>query len=107
MKHLKLNVILGFVCLILALTASTPLASKASASTTKSVNIGTTSIGSVSYVITAGFADFVTKYAGISATAEASGGADANVRLLRRGDTDLVNRTTRRIKRTSTNAIGS
>jgi len=72
------------------LTMTVSFGSSACASTIKSVNIGTTSIGSVSYVITAGIADFVSKYAGFSATAEASGGADANTRLLRRGEIDLA-----------------
>ena len=51
----------------------------------KSVAIGTTSIGSVTYVISVGIADLISKHAGINAIAEVGGGADAIARLLRDG----------------------
>ena len=91
MKGKTLKTLMGFTCLILSVTAYTfaPSYAKAAAKP-KSINIGAPSIGSVSYVITAGFSDFVTKHAGISATAESSGGADANTRLLKRGDIDMA-----------------
>lgn len=56
----------------------------------KSVAIGTTSIGSSTYVISVGMADLISKYAGINAVAEVGGGADANVRLLRDGKVQLA-----------------
>jgi TRAP transporter TAXI family solute receptor len=56
----------------------------------KSIAIGTTSIGSVAYVISVGIADLISKYAGINAVAEVGGGADAIARLLRDGKVQLA-----------------
>jgi TRAP transporter TAXI family solute receptor len=56
----------------------------------KSVAIGTTSIGSTTYVVSVGIADFISKYTGISAVAEVGGGADAILRLLRDGKVQLA-----------------
>ena len=84
-----LKKVMGYLFLIMIIAISTFIVASAEAAT-KSISIGAPSIGSVSYIITAGFADFVTKYAGISATAESSGGADANTRLLKRGDIDMA-----------------
>ncbi|NWG75524.1 MAG: TAXI family TRAP transporter solute-binding subunit [Rubrivivax sp.] len=56
----------------------------------KSVAIGTTSIGSATYVISVGMADLISKHAGINAVAEVGGGADAIARLLRDGKVQLA-----------------
>ncbi|MBW1911667.1 MAG: TAXI family TRAP transporter solute-binding subunit [Deltaproteobacteria bacterium] len=84
-----LTTVIGSFILVMIITMSPFIVASAEAAQ-KSISIGAPSIGSVSYVITAGFADFVAKHAGISATAESSGGADANTRLLKRGDIDLA-----------------
>lgn len=55
----------------------------------KNVAIATTSVGSAPYVVSVGIAELLTKKAGISATAEASGGADAIAHLLRTGNVQL------------------
>jgi TRAP transporter TAXI family solute receptor len=51
-------------------------------SQTQSLAIGTTSVGSAPYVVSVGISELITKKAGISATAESAGGADAIARLL-------------------------
>lgn len=90
MKKKALKALTVGLCLAVVLAMSAARDRSAEASELKNVSIGTVSIGSVSYVITVGFADFVSKYSGISATAESSGGADANTRLLKRGEVDLA-----------------
>jgi len=54
----------------------------ACASQPKSLAIGTTSVGSAPYVVSVGIAELITKKAGISTTAESSGGSDAIARLI-------------------------
>lgn len=56
----------------------------------KSVAIGTTSIGSSTYIISVRIADLISKYTGINAIAEVGGGADAIARLLRDGRVQLA-----------------
>lgn len=53
------------------------------------LSFGTASVGSSNYVITVGMANIITKRAGINVTAEAVGGADANVRGLKDKRIDL------------------
>lgn len=55
----------------------------------KGLAIGTTSVGSAPYVVSVGIAELITKKAGIPATAESSGGADAIARLLGKGRVQL------------------
>lgn len=56
----------------------------------KAVALGTSSIGSAFYVIAVGMADIISKHSGISATAEAVGGSDANMRGIKMGKVHLA-----------------
>ena len=54
------------------------------------LSFGTASVGSSNYVITVGMANIITKKGGINVTAEAVGGADANVRGLKDKRIDMA-----------------
>ncbi|OGP62572.1 MAG: hypothetical protein A2170_09075 [Deltaproteobacteria bacterium RBG_13_53_10] len=58
--------------------------------TTAPLSFGTASVGSSNYIITVGMANILTKNGGINVTAEAVGGADANVRALRDKKIDMA-----------------
>ena len=57
---------------------------------TAPLSFGTASVGSSNYVITVGMANILTKNGGINVTAEAVGGADANVRALKDKKIDMA-----------------
>lgn len=57
---------------------------------TSPLAFGTSSIGSSNYVITVGMANILTKKGGINVTAEAVGGADANIRALKDKRIDMA-----------------
>jgi TRAP transporter TAXI family solute receptor len=79
----------GFLLLIIMIILS-GIAWAKDSELPKSVAIGTTSVGSAPYVLSVGIADFITKYAGMNATAEVGGGGDAIARLLRDGKVQLA-----------------
>jgi TRAP transporter TAXI family solute receptor len=57
---------------------------------TAPLSFGTASVGSSNYVITVGMASILTKNGGMNVTAEAVGGADANVRALKDKKIDMA-----------------
>jgi len=58
--------------------------------TPQAVSLGTSSIGSTFYVIAVGMADIISKHSGISATAQAVGGSDANMRAIKMGKVHMA-----------------
>ena len=81
-------VVLSVIALILIGGAAKP--SAAAPAVPKAVALGTSSIGSTFYVIAEGMADIISKHSGISATAEAVGGSDANMRAIKMGKVHLA-----------------
>lgn len=75
--------------LLLGLVLSMPLAIWGQGKTAP-LSFGTASVGSSNYVITVGMANILTKNGGINVTAEAVGGADANVRALKEKKIDMA-----------------
>ena len=53
------------------------------------ISIGTSPTGGTYYVVGVGWADMVSKYGDITARAESTGGAEANIRLMEAGEIEL------------------
>jgi len=67
-----------------------PKPSPAAPALPEAVALGTSSIGSAFYVIAVGMADIISKHTKMSATAEAVGGSDANMRAIKMGKVHLA-----------------
>jgi len=84
------SIIMVTFVISLILAGAVPRPSSAEPALPKAVALGTSSIGSAFYVIAVGMADIVSKHTAMSATAEAVGGSDANMRAIKMGKVHLA-----------------
>lgn len=84
-RIIRMAVIFG-----IALTIGMPNISLGASDLPKALAIGTSSIGSTFYVIAVGMANLISKHTPMSATAEAVGGSDANMRAIKAGKVQLA-----------------
>jgi TRAP transporter TAXI family solute receptor len=84
------SIIMVTFVISLILAGAVPRPSSAEPALPKAVALGTSSIGSAFYVIAVGMADIISKHTAMSATAEAVGGSDANMRAIRMGKVHLA-----------------
>ncbi|MDP2646698.1 MAG: TAXI family TRAP transporter solute-binding subunit [Desulfobacterales bacterium] len=78
------------IFIIFAMAGGMSLPSFAASELPRAVAIGTSSIGGVYYVLSVGMADIINKHTPMSATAEAVGGSDANMRAIKAGKVHLA-----------------
>ena len=89
MKKAASVLVTAFI-IALVLVGGTANDSPAAPALPKAVALGTSSIGSTFYVIAVGMADIISKHTRMSATAEAVGGSDANMRAIKLGKVHLA-----------------